>query len=324
MTTPLPRAIPATAVRRLAALGAVAVLLSLAPAARAQCVGDCNDNGEVAINELIVAVNIALGERDVADCSSADASGDGTVGINELIRCVGNALNGCDPPAASPTPTATVGPTATPLPPVGPVILFFGLTAANDSIVAPSGEEDGIPVYELPFGRSFHIIVEADTGESRIPPARDTFRAGEMPSFQIQATRALGDGSLQVCDGDDPVPGGVPGVDPPSFAPTQEIQDALNDLGCRFLDGSASQSPSGRGCNPQEACVRFEDGIFGCVSPIATVQYCSQVISMVEEFPEGDTLLSARVLETQVAGRERMPGPIAQIIVRVAPPFPGG
>ncbi len=301
----------------------LAASICFAAAAPAQCVGDCNDNTAVSINELIVAVNIALGERVVADCQNADPSGDSTVAINELIRCVGSALNGCGPaePTPTPEPTFTLGPTSTPLPVVGPVILYFALTAADDSLIHPTTEQDGIPVYELPFGRAFHIIVEADQGVSRIPPGRDTFRAGDVPSLQIQANRPLGDGSLQVCDGDDPFPGGVPAIDPPSFDPTQEIQDTLNDLGCRFLDGSSSQAPAGRGCNPQEACLRFEDGTFGCQSA-GTVQYCSQVISVVEEFPEGDTLLSARVLEAQVAGRERMPGPVDQIIVRINPPFP--
>lgn len=326
MTEPIARS--RFEIRRRAAFGAalVAAALGFVAPASAQCVGDCNGDGAVSISELIVAVNIALGDRDVADCRNADPNGDSTVAINELIRCVGSALNGCDPVESSPTPTPeptfTLGPTATPAPVVGPLVLFFALTAADDSLIQPLPDpEGGIPVYELPFGRSFHIIVEADQGLSRIPPGRDTFRAGEMPSFQIQATRALGDGSLQVCDGEDPAPGGVPAINPPSFEPTQQIQDTMNDLGCRFLDGSASQSPAGRGCNPQEACLRFEDGTFGCQSA-ATVQYCSQVISVVEEFPEGDTLLSVRVLEAQVAGRERMPGPVDQIIIRVKPLFP--
>jgi hypothetical protein len=59
------------------------------------CPGDCNGDGEVAINELIIGVNIALGSRPVADCPSFDISGDGSVAINELISAVNAALNGC-------------------------------------------------------------------------------------------------------------------------------------------------------------------------------------------------------------------------------------
>jgi hypothetical protein len=59
------------------------------------CVGDCNGDGTVSINELIVGVNIALGTFSVDECVAFDANGDGMVGINELIQAVNNALGGC-------------------------------------------------------------------------------------------------------------------------------------------------------------------------------------------------------------------------------------
>lgn len=59
------------------------------------CVGDCNGNNVVAINELIIGVNIALGNAVVGQCSSFDRNGNGAVAINELISGVNNALNGC-------------------------------------------------------------------------------------------------------------------------------------------------------------------------------------------------------------------------------------
>ncbi len=59
------------------------------------CAGDCNSDGEVAINELITGVNIALGSSPVESCPAFDTSGDGEVSINELIAAVNNALNGC-------------------------------------------------------------------------------------------------------------------------------------------------------------------------------------------------------------------------------------
>jgi len=61
----------------------------------APCVGDCDGNGTVAINELIRGVNIALGNANVSTCSAMDANGNGIVAINELIQGVNNALNGC-------------------------------------------------------------------------------------------------------------------------------------------------------------------------------------------------------------------------------------
>ena len=59
------------------------------------CVGDCNGDGAVAINELITGVNIALGSANVSACSSFDVNKDGSVAINELISGVNNALGGC-------------------------------------------------------------------------------------------------------------------------------------------------------------------------------------------------------------------------------------
>jgi hypothetical protein len=59
------------------------------------CVGDCNGNGMVEINELIIGVNIALGIAPLSTCPSFDANKDGMVEINELIQAVSNALNGC-------------------------------------------------------------------------------------------------------------------------------------------------------------------------------------------------------------------------------------
>ena len=59
------------------------------------CVGDCNGDSEVAINELIVGVNIALGSAQLTQCPSFDRSGDGEVAINELIQGVNAALGSC-------------------------------------------------------------------------------------------------------------------------------------------------------------------------------------------------------------------------------------
>jgi len=105
-------------------------------AARAQCAGDCNDNGVVAINELILAVNISLELRSLDDCRAADANMNGAVAINELILAVNNSLNGC-PMAGSPTPTPTLSePTATP----------------TESPTPPEGCGDG--VVDIPGGET--------------------------------------------------------------------------------------------------------------------------------------------------------------------------
>ena len=58
------------------------------------CVGDCGGDGTVAINELIIGVNIALGAEAPGVCP-AFQDAQGTVTIARLIQGVSNALNGC-------------------------------------------------------------------------------------------------------------------------------------------------------------------------------------------------------------------------------------
>jgi hypothetical protein len=60
-----------------------------------RCVGDCNGGGSVAIDELVRAVNIALGTQPVANCLPADRNRDGRVTVDELVAAVSNALRGC-------------------------------------------------------------------------------------------------------------------------------------------------------------------------------------------------------------------------------------
>ena len=59
------------------------------------CAGDCNGDGTVKVNELIIGVNIALGNASVCDCPSFDRDSNLAVSINELIAAVLSALGGC-------------------------------------------------------------------------------------------------------------------------------------------------------------------------------------------------------------------------------------
>lgn len=91
--------------------GAVAALLSAVPASAQEC-PECNGDGTVSINELIVGIAIALGERPLADCPAMDADGDGALRIAEIIVAVNAAFSPCNA-AATPTPTATPAPIPT-------------------------------------------------------------------------------------------------------------------------------------------------------------------------------------------------------------------
>jgi hypothetical protein len=76
--------------------------LGAAPGADAQtCVADCDQDGTVAVNEIITGVNILLGSADVAQCPSADCNGDAVVTVACLVQAVNGALGGC---SAAPTP----------------------------------------------------------------------------------------------------------------------------------------------------------------------------------------------------------------------------
>ncbi len=59
------------------------------------CTADCDGNGSVQIDELVKAVNIALGSSAVAVCAAADRNGNGSVTIDELLAAVNAALGGC-------------------------------------------------------------------------------------------------------------------------------------------------------------------------------------------------------------------------------------
>ena len=286
--------------------------LGAAAAADAQCSGDCSADDVVAVNELITGVGIALG-GPLDACPSFDTDADGSVGIAELVSAVNNALLGCAS-GETPTPTPTVPPTLTPTvtatPAIGPEILFFGLSNSDDSQQAPSGTDpNGIPIYERAFGFSFSLVIEARSGSSGRPVGNNTLVEGGTPDLQVQATRALGDGSSAVCDGGAPLFGGVPGIDPPRLEDPEAIADALNDLGCRFIDGTGQ--PVGRIC--AFGCLRFESGEFGCASGNdAALQFCAPV-PMSLSFPIGDTLVTARVRDL-----EGNLGAAKQLIVRVA------
>lgn len=96
----------------LALIGSGLCLLLAGTSASAQsCVGDCDGSESVAINELILGVNISLGSQPVSACEAFDCQGSGSVGITCLIQGVNNSLNGC---GGTPGPTRTASPSPTP------------------------------------------------------------------------------------------------------------------------------------------------------------------------------------------------------------------
>ena len=224
------------------------------------------------------------------------------------------------PPTATPSPTP-VPPTATATAAQGPVVTFVGLTDQGDALVEPSGSVVGVPVYRQLVGTGFQLVVEGKPGANGLPVGRNAYEpvvcpgSGDgaaaadplaFPDLQIQVTRDLGNGSAAVCDDSGPTAGGVPGVDPPSFAPTTTAIAAANDLGCRFVDGNGI--PCAR--PERDSCVLF-DTREGYVDPNSTVQFCGRVTSWFA-FPAGDTTVTVRLQDI-----EGNPGPATQLIVRI-------
>lgn len=65
------------------------------PTPEPPCPGDCDGDGQVTVDEIVTAVNIALGTAPLTQCPAADDNGDGNVTVDELVRAVSAALNGC-------------------------------------------------------------------------------------------------------------------------------------------------------------------------------------------------------------------------------------
>lgn len=59
----------------------------------ADCAGDCDADGRVAIADLVRGVGIALGAE--AECDGLDRDADGRISIDELVTAVTAALDGC-------------------------------------------------------------------------------------------------------------------------------------------------------------------------------------------------------------------------------------
>jgi len=65
------------------------------PFADDACRGDCDGDGSVTVDDLIYAVNVALGSAPLTACMSLDGNADGMVDVAELVTAVTVTLAGC-------------------------------------------------------------------------------------------------------------------------------------------------------------------------------------------------------------------------------------
>jgi hypothetical protein len=63
------------------------------------CVGDCDRNQAVTVDEIVVGVRIVLGASPLGACSALDSNSAGQVTVDELVTAVHHALSGCPAPA---------------------------------------------------------------------------------------------------------------------------------------------------------------------------------------------------------------------------------
>jgi len=59
-----------------------------------RCPGDCDESHDVAVDEIVIAVTIALGTSPVEACPAADVDGVGGVTVDEIVQAVNAALGG--------------------------------------------------------------------------------------------------------------------------------------------------------------------------------------------------------------------------------------
>jgi hypothetical protein len=217
------------------------------------------------------------------------------------------------PPTPSPEPIATrpvgTGKRAAKGETIGPVITYFGAARADGYKVEPqSVDKSGIPTYVTAAGSGFMLVVEAKPGASGLEVARRVFAyvpndPTVRPDLEIQANRDLGNGSPEVCDRRRPNIGGIPAINPPKWAETTQVSNAINDFSCRFETFIESDS----------SCTLGPNGDYAFLSRDTTTQFC-MIVARAYGFPVGDTLVSVRLRDM-----DGNPGPVKQIRIRRPP-----
>jgi hypothetical protein len=220
--------------RTFIALAGILGVMLAAPTARAQCTGDCNDSGNVSIDELVLGVNISLGTAELSRCEAFDCEGNQMVPVNCLIQGVNNSLNGCGGPScALPAGTYTITQAAggvltvgtlsnIPFPAGGTLVLDVGPATLPDcihNVVLPMPGGFQSPAFCIPaFGFTVSLeqsgcgvgrIASAGGGDFTITEVGDTSSQPECNNQQectvgtdskVRVDITVGDQTPDTCD----------------------------------------------------------------------------------------------------------------------------
>ena len=253
------------------------LLLSAGAKAFAQLPGDPNCDGVIDANDADAVTQQVFEEGP--PCPINDLNSDGRTSVADVVSVVSEL---------------------TAPPPAGPVVDYIGLAGADGAQLNSVGNVNGVPVFARSSGSGFKLVVEARAGTNRVQPGRtvsnsDPLNPTKRPDIWVISSSALGDGSPAICDG------GVPAVDPPSFAFTQRITNALNDLACNFAVSTSASF----------ACTQDNFGAPAFLGTGTQVQYCL-LLPRSLAFPDSDSLVTVVVRDT--IGTL---GPIQQMLLRV-------
>ncbi len=128
------------------------------------CFGDCNQFGEVTVDEIILLVNIVLGSADVYSCPSLAGQ---PPAINDIIRAVNNALIGCPP-----------------------IAIRYVLTAGSTILSSPAPAGTNAPTLEEPLSGTF-VTVPLPGG----PFCLNTLLCLSVATFQFRSAHFNVDGA---------------------------------------------------------------------------------------------------------------------------------
>jgi len=153
-----------------------------ASAGPAACVGDCNGDRLVSVDEVVLGVAAALGAAPPSHCASFDADHDGRVTMGELLMAVNGLLLGCR--GEDPRPNVVV-------------IMTDDLDVASTDRMLDAGLMPNLWRYLVDGGMTF---TQSFVSNSLCAPSRATFLTGQYPHNHLVRTNLAPMGSVLALD----------------------------------------------------------------------------------------------------------------------------